>query len=683
MRFSIMCLVLCATVCAARADEAVLQKRPAAQNLAEQVADRVYLVNDALGAPIPGATVVVDVKPWPPPEGDNGADEKTLQTIRGVSDERGEVTIHKLRQGAVAANAQIRHPEYGVARFSVDVQGGTLRVPLVRRGSEAFERAITGQVVGSDGKPIAGAVIRSSEVRTPGSGLVEPVYPLGTGETDDEGRFAFYLPNTSRGRNRDRGELIPPNSRYSLTVTGPEGDDSFFPVAGRYANTEPVRIELVRPTRRYRLGFLASGGGLVTDPAELRQTFVTYDYDDRPGEGVSVTLDALSVSKGRKLLPGKYSAVRYANGKVIHYRPLILGDDPRALRYFQLAAYRTYSGRVVHGVTGAPLAGALVMATNGILHNNLALLTPDDWKKLHELPAAPDPELPAMKRLEEFYRVPALVRTDRDGRFELARETDQEFYSLLAFDEDFVPFHVRLGLLPAGDSERIDAGEFLLFPAAKVLVQPVFQPTEGRHLSVSPLWMPTATDQPEWIDSFQTILKKSDRGFEYVHWLKLNEMQPIFVPADVRLQMRFECPYNDEWAPATIEAALELKQGAVRQLGKIHFIGSLPAVVRVVDARGNPVEGAPVRRMHNGARAWSVAHNTDKDGLAHFFIHPGTTGKFKVHEFAWTRSREIPANLVTDFAVGYEAPTKPHEIVLTDEQLRMLRGEAGKPQTVP
>jgi hypothetical protein len=645
---------------------------------AEAPAPRNYTVIEALGSPVPKASVVVTFKQRPqvpegldaPPAEKERADE-ALQTIKGMTDGQGMISIPQFDSRRLMAFARIQHPDYGMARCEVDALGGamTLRVPLVRTGTAAHQRALKGTVVAPDGKPIAGAVVHCDSVRTAGEGLISPIYPLGDALTDEEGRFTCYLPNVNR--DRQRGELIPPNSRYSLLVTGPEGE-SYFPAAGMFANGEPARIELPQPTRLHRLRFAAPGGGRIEDPKQLREIYVRY-FSERSGDRAFVPLDTLSIFRGRRLPPGKYTAERLANGKLIRFRPVVIAPDSPAELVFQIPDPVTYHGRIVHGGTGKPMAGAFVMGWNGILHNNLALLSADDWKRLHELPAAPEVEDPPVQRLREFYAVQGLVRTNAEGHFEIMQQSDQEFYGVMAFEEDFVPFKVRTASLrPGGQDQRVEAGEFPLFPAAKVLVRPVF---DGQQLAVSPKWLPAATTPLEWIERFRSAGLGTDREFEYVHWLKLNQLQPVYVPAGVRMRMRLEAPYNDEWAPGVVELPMPVEHRATFEVGDVHFAAGLAASVRVVDRNGNPVEGAPVRRTYDESRAWSVAHNTDKEGLAHFHLHPGSRGKFRVMEFPGGVRIDDAKNLVTQFEVGDQPPAKPFEITLTDDQARLMRGD--------
>ena len=91
--------------------------------------------------------------------------------------------------------------------------------------SPQWARALKGIVVGPDGKPVTGAMVKCLNVRTPGEGLISSV---GQPEkTDAQGRFAIYPMDAEQvpfngpivdgdivpGRPRERGDLVPLNSK--------------------------------------------------------------------------------------------------------------------------------------------------------------------------------------------------------------------------------------------------------------------------------------------------------------------------------------------------------------------------------------------------------------------------------------------------------------------------------------
>jgi hypothetical protein len=234
-----------------------------------------------------------------------------------------------------------------------------------------------------------------------------------------------------------------------------------------------------------------------------------------------------------------------------------------------------------------------------------------------------------------------------------------------------VPYKITVGALKPDEEQVVEAGEFPLFPAAKVLVRPSFA---GERLAVSPEWLLAKEKQPEWFERFRAASKDYQRQFEYVHWLEINEVQPIFVPAGIRLQLRFDVPYDDKWAPALVKEPLQLEARTTHDIGDVSFAAAMQGSVRVVDAAGKPVEGLPIRRMYAGSNSWSVAHNTDKDGLAHFYLHPHSRGRFRVSDLPGSEAVNRASNLFAEFAVEDKPPAEPVAITVTDEQIALLRG---------
>jgi hypothetical protein len=177
------------------------------------------------------------------------------------------------------------------------------------------------------------------------------------------------------------------------------------------------------------------------------------------------------------------------------------------------------------------------------------------------------------------------------------------------------------------------------------------------------------------MDRFREALDGSEREFEYVHWLKINELQPIFVPAEVRLKVQLRSPYADEWAPTTLPRELQLKRRDRLEIGDVTFEPALSVKVLVVDGRGQPVEGIPVRRRHEHNGAWCVAHNTDAKGLAHFYVNARSKGHFRVRDFPEGADCGKEPNLTVPFEVGDKVESdSPYTITLTDQQIRVLLG---------
>ncbi len=642
---------------AAKGDDAEVVHR--ARRLLSVLPALTHTVVDAFGAPIPWALVTVKIVR---PEGSALNVERTLQ---GESDDQGRIGVPQFPSSDHRAIVELTHPDYGGGRYEVTTftRETELRFPLVRADTEARARAVEGIVVDEAGQPIAGANVRGQNVRTPGQGLVNGSGNYGEALTDAAGRFVFYLPNEDR--RGERGELIPVNSTYQLTISV-AGDESFFPLAESYSNLATNTITLHRATQFHRFRFEAAGGGWINDPKLLPYLSIQYDGDPANNQP-RVTLDRTAVTEGRLLLPGVYIGEGFFNGSQVKYEPIVVTADSPQVLDFKLPPPKVFRGRVLHGVTGQPLAGALVMGYSSVSRNNLALLPPEAWR---ELQAAVDRgvfDSQTAALMRPFYGMQGLVRAGEDGRFEISQDPDREFYGLIAMDENFVPFKVRIFSLKTDEDGPIAAGDFFLFPAAKVVVRPVFA---GDRLPVAPKWLLEETGQPDWFGRYQAATDGQNREFEYVHWLEINDSQPLFVPAGVRLRLMLESPYDDAWAPAVIEPPLQLEPGQTREIGDVHFAAALPAVVRVVDQAGRPLEGIPVRRR--SGNIGSVAHNTDAAGEASFFVNPQSRGQFYVSNLPGPRERSTAANLFAPFEIDQEAPSEPFVITLTEEQQRLL-----------
>jgi hypothetical protein len=640
-----------------------------ASGILQRLPKLTHTVVDALGAPVPLAQVMIRLLKR------NGIVHVPVDEppVTSIADERGRIGIPPAPDASYRAVAIVEHPNYGRARceFENDKQI-TIQVPLIRRGTEAYGRAVTGEVVDADGKPIADALIHCDHIRTPGQGLIQlpsgGSQPLGDVLTDGEGRFAIYPFNASA--TKERGELIPPNSRFALRINVP-GNDTHFPLAGMYANKSPVRLALRRAERHFRFRFEAPGGGaIIADASLLRDVRIQHETT-QDGERSLIALDWSAAAHGAKLVTGKYIAQLFVKGSMVNYMPVTVADDSPEELTFRLPPSIVYRGRVVQGVTNEPLLGAFVVGWSSTSRNNLALLTAEDWKALRDLPSNTPGDAPGLKRLRELYGVKVLMRTDADGRFEITRRADQEFYGLMTFGEDFVPYKVTVGQLKPDDKQVVEIGELPLFPAAKVLVRPTF---EGTRLSVAPVWLFEKEGQPEWFDKFRQADKGYERQFEYVHWLTMNEQQPLYVPAGVNMRLRFDSPYDDKWAPATMDKPVQLKAGASQEIGDIQFAPCLPASVRVVNKDGAPIEGVPVRRKFTDGDAWCVAHNTDKDGLAYFHVRPNSQGQFWASDLPGTQEVREASNLYAAFSAQDKPLAEPAMITVTPEQIELWRG---------
>jgi hypothetical protein len=655
-----------------------------------------HWLHDAAGNPVPRAALEFFRL-----EKDDDDALPAASYAKVSSDDGGGFAFPALPKAARVA-ARVVQPDYGISMIRLsqhEVQQASegkasrTRLPLVTHDSEYGKRAVNGNVVDESGKPVFGAEIRCTSVRTPGEGLIEPVYPLHNAVTAKDGSFRLYLPNREPGevdpfapggREPQRGKLIPENSRYNLEIRVSH-DPTLFPAEEYVGNSKPATMRLKRATLKHRFEFEAPEGGLIEDAERLKWITLTYR---QPIEGLAggvgyrdLKLDHKLLSAGGLILAGDYRAMyRDGRGRAIEWQALSVGkDSPEKLR-FKVPPPVVYSGRVVDGITGKPIAGAFVGGWNATSHNNMALVTPDEWTAMEKLPAKPAIGDPALKPLLALYTFIAIVRTDDDGRFKLIQTPEHKFYGVMAFARQRLPLAMgNYGFreqLKKGPS--VNTGDVPLFPAARLRVHPMFDPVPGRNLAVSPRWQPLKDGQAAWFPKFESATNSLEqRDFGRVDWLKLNEPQPILVPADVRFRMEFSCPYDDKWVPGNRQQVFHLREGAEAAFGELKFDPALEVKVRVVGPDGKPVEGAPVRRLiQQGTeheRAWSVPHNSDANGVASFYVPRKANGQFGVFV---TPGQEI--KVLVDFRADEYEPNKPFRIELTKAHMETLRGSNKK-----
>jgi hypothetical protein len=225
----------------------------------------------------------------------------------------------------------------------------------------------------------------------------------------------------------------------------------------------------------------------------------------------------------------------------------------------------------------------------------------------------------------------------------------------------------------ADEDGHLDLPGLPLYPAAKVLVRPVF--ANGR-LSVGHRWVIGKEDQPDWVAGFRQGMGDDKLLFERLHWLKLNEKQPIYVPAGLRFGLEFTAPYDEKWTAVGPRETLLLGPGEEADIGDVTFLPSPRITVTVLDDKGKPIEGIPLRRKHDSGGPWCVAHNTDANGEARFFSPAGSSGKVAVRDFP---DREAPEakqpNLTVSFQIGEDGKlASPCVIRLTAKQRDLILG---------
>jgi hypothetical protein len=258
-----------------------------------------------------------------------------------------------------------------------------------------------------------------------------------------------------------------------------------------------------------------------------------------------------------------------------------------------------------------------------------------------------------------------------EGRYELTAPLGAEVYGLIAFARDRLPYKYRAAGAKAEQDGEMNVPDLPLYPAAKVLVQPVLP--EGRA-SVGHRWLIAKEDQPDWVTGFRHSIESRRLLFERLSWLKLNEKQPLYVPAGLRFELNFSTPYQDEWSVIGPKKTFLLEPGEEADIGDLTFVASPRITITVLDDEGKPVEGIPLRRNPEGTRSWTIVHNTGANGKAGFFVPSGVSGTVAVRDFP---DRDAPEAKQPNVSVSYQIgedgkQVEPCVIRLTAKQRDLL-----------
>ncbi|MBN2589927.1 MAG: hypothetical protein JXA96_08685 [Sedimentisphaerales bacterium] len=560
-------------------------------------------IDDALGEIIPNAKVDIYIR--------DTYLEGTKILLTSIETKDGSLQIPQFTGSIRYLSFEISSPDYGSTITSRFGDNSHIATPLVHKDSQAYQRAVRGKVVDEEGNPIKNAVLNCRNIRTLGQGLINSL----NGQeyksiTDKDGKFCLYLPNE---QNNERGFLIPPGSTYSIRVEASK-ELHFLPF------DEPIENDTEKT--------------IVMEKADYFRTFV---FEDEEGVINDSRLDFISINitrpdkrslripynefrEGGYFPLGEYSANMNMPGDgEFEFEQITVDENSSEEIVFKLPERVIYSGQIVHGMTHQPMPGAFVIAFNSSSEGNLSMITKEQWAALHELSLEPENGEPAIKPVTDIYGIKQLIRTDEQGRF-MMTFIPGEVYGFIAFEENYLPVMHRTFNLKFDENKISEIPAIKLYPAASVLIN---LKTEER-ISVNAKWLINENDNPSWTREFLRQDNRSEREYTTCkRWLENNKPQSFYIPADLNVQIKLETPYDDQWRPVEIPEMLNLAQGQTIDLGNITFDQAVEVFVLVVDSKGEPVEGIPVKTLLD-ERAWGLPHNSDESGISSFYINPGS-----------------------------------------------------------
>ncbi|UCG56798.1 MAG: Ig-like domain-containing protein [Phycisphaerales bacterium] len=676
---------------------------------------------DAVGNPIPGARVEILHGAW------DLQHQKPNSRESVELDEKGRLKPPKADPRLLSCSFILSHPDYGIAllepNWKGDIFGEPLSgctVPLVPADTKADERSIWGFVVDANDKPVAGATLECGSIATPGggrisrhhrySGHVDTVKVL----TDDRGEFAMYLPIESD--NNEPPKLLPASAVYAVSIKPPE-NLGLAPYHGQIpaGQETTITLEPAKPETYFPTFVFEDEFGPVTDPNMLKRVKLTIRWGTGHGrQGSDGFYDRWLARK--KFVPGTYSARADWNGKHYVFEPAELTPESPQVIVFKPKEIRpasfVYRGQVVHGITGRPMQGVIVlMGGFPMVGEDGSVITQKEWDLLRSYAAdATAYEEPMKKPLDKWalsyssdpnryadaetpaelmvkYNFESVALTNEDGWYHLVydRENDPHFEMFVAIAPDWLGARQRRRYYPPrkpGNSRPIFGREFeqdeegyvdlpimRLFPAGTILVEPNV-PDEEEYQKILLRWSIDPNENPPWVREFLSHFK----GTNVVYHERLrppNRMHSVHLPAGARLNLRMFNVGQHELCPVVIRD-VKVEQGQVLDLGRRDFKLPFKVKVKVVDSAGNPVEGVAVVNLEKGLYGGYERPITDEDGIALVNVVDRSAGEFVVVHPLDNVGRELLREGVPYEIVGEEDAGRQFVLQLSDEMLLRL-----------
>jgi hypothetical protein len=616
-----------------------------------------WFLDDALGDPISDATVEIYLYDYKGPK---------IKIAEVITD--GSFIRLAPQKSMREFEFIVSHPDYGIAKVPEPRHNKShITVPLVPFDSEAGNRAIWGYILDPENNPIEGATIHTRSVRSLGEGLINPNDDRCRAISDENGFFNMYMP-PSKQFGDQRGKLIPPKSRYQVRIEASK-EMGLLPYVGQIENGMETTV-VIESAGNFHTFTFVDEYGVIDEPAGLEKVILIIER----GEKNRLTL-GYNDWKDRKVFPnGRYTAELMSNwrpgtnhGRIKFEAVEITGDSPREI-IFKLPDSVTYFGQVVHGITGEPFAGAYVITMESISSKRLEDITADQWAEIGELGDDISVNDPAIDPIRKAYGLGEIVRTDMDGYYTIVTRPGKNYYTFLAFEENFIPVSKRMYAQKPGSSIEVTVPALKLYAAGKILLEAC---VDEKYVAIWPKWIFNKSVSPPWINDLLKIGDGRTSFVRYRGWIRENEPHHVFVPAGATLRLQLLMPHDDKWSPFTTEESFTLGHGEVIDIGKIELKPALKVYVKILEPAGEPVEGVPVRKLVGNLG--SVAHNTDENGRAMFYVPPYSRGKFYVSHYVHGQEgrthlkEELPYQIM-----GEEDNESEFTFVLSDEILYHL-----------
>ena len=448
----------------------------------------------------------------------------------------------------------------------------------------------------------------------------------------------------------------------------------------------------------------------IVDPDFLK--VVCLIITDQYGGRCSHSPGYLPDGKRFKFKPGIYSITANWKDKRYIFEPVDLTEERPETVVFKpkeiISGQVTFCGRIAHGITGSPIAGALVISGNFTNSVDASSMQPEDWQALKtrglELDNNDQVVVPLIEALSYgqpgsgISQIAKIVRSDASGWFQIALDqaylAGHSFINIRIIEKDFLMAEQSLrcplpidqlkrGQPDEKEFEKDQAGRTLLppiklFPAGTIIVEPNIPDfatgRTNRKSKFRLFWYPSSNETSAWLKE-SLMLPRENQGqrIAYKNELRPNVVQTAYIPADTEIALRIYNIYDFQWAPIVIPG-IKLSHGQILDLGRLDFPKAVRVAVRVIDSKANPLNAVKVGYKNEfGKSVYGYQKPaTNAQGLAWVYVPPNSKGKFFILHVRHGRLNEYPEESVPYQVSGQKDTGKQFTLVLSNEMLKRL-----------
>lgn len=412
-----------------------------------------------------------------------------------------------------------------------------VKMPWVCRESKAYERSICGVVLDEADNPVSGASVDCTEAYRQDDDymFLGCFYMPGCKFlTDEQGQFRIYVP--LRNGDHKSEESFRLESKAPIQID-PPSMSGLAPYVGTIVKESECTTVRITDYGHFHTFLFEDQNVPIVDLKRLSD--ISVEVERRDKALLKYRYDDLK--EGWFLPSGTYKAYADWKSEKFEFEPLQVTKDSSEELVFKPKIKKSigsliYSGRVVHGITGVSLSGVFILTPSGSRFprtgKSVAEITQEQWSVLHSLDAHPYPDDERLRVLRKMFSFEKIVRTDRDGHFEIHSGPGREVPTILALEEHYLDIKQGTKSLKPDPNGCVLLPVIPLFPAARVAIEPSITDKEG---NVFCIWVIDMDDYPAWVGRPQDIER-----YESTYNLKSQPDDPFGVHANEIIELEPE-----------------------------------------------------------------------------------------------------------------------------------------------